>query len=191
MLRLFTAIELPDDVRDSLARLRQPLPGAKWVDRADLHLTLRFAGDIEPRAATEFASNLSLIDADVFELRLAGLGVFGGAAPHTLWAGVEENAALEALHRQHERAARNAGLKPETRKFAPHVTLARFRGAGPDPVAKYLTRMGRYRSTPFFVERTVLLSSRPLLGGGPYGVEEAFALRGSFDDGSDDAWHRA
>lgn len=183
MPRLFTAIELPDEVRDELVRLKHPLPGAKWVSVADLHLTLRFAGDISKKQAEEFAFNVANIEFDVFELQILGLGAFGGNTPHTLWAGVEPSPALEALQRAHERAARSAGLAPEARNFAPHVTLARFRGASADIIARYLNRMSGYRSRKFFVEQTVLMSSKPKTGGGPYAVEEEFPLRGaSFAD---------
>ena len=115
MPRLFTAIEFPDDIRDELHRLRMPLPGARWMKPESYHITLRFAGDIGNGEAREFMANLALIEPDGFEIRLSGLGVFGGDDPHAIWAGVEPDAELEELARAHEKAARNAGLAPETR----------------------------------------------------------------------------
>ncbi len=179
MLRLFTGLELPSDVRDELTGLNQPLPGARWVDDDNLHITLRFAGDIDNRVAADFADALAHIQDDVFELRFKGLGAFGGHDPKILWAGVEPSVKLDALARAHERAARSAGLPPEKRTFKAHVTLARLNYTGPEAVARWLQQNGAFRSRPFVVERFVLLSSRPRVGGGPYAVEEAYPLRGS------------
>ncbi len=126
MPRLFTGIEIPDEQREELARLRQPLPGSsRWIEPENLHLTLRFAGDIDNAQAREFADRLAGIDVDAFEVRLAGLGVFGGNEPRSLWAGVEAGPELEALARANERAARAAGLPPE----AAHLQAARDGGA--------------------------------------------------------------
>jgi 2'-5' RNA ligase len=178
MPRLFAGIEIPLEQREELARLRQPLRGAKWVDAESLHLTLRFAGDIDNTRAAEFADHLAGITVDAFEMRLAGLGTFGGNEPRSIWAGVESGPELEALARAAERAARSAGLPPESRAFKPHVTVARLRHANPSAIARVLGRIGAFRSKPFLVGRFVLFSSRPKVGGGPYVVEEAFPLRG-------------
>jgi 2'-5' RNA ligase len=179
MPRLFTGIELPAEQREEIARLKVPLPGgSRWAEPDDLHLTLRFVGDIEKPQAREFADNLETIDVDAFELRLAGLGVFGGNEPRSIWAGVETSAPLEALARANDRAARAAGLPPDGRQFKPHVTLARVKYASADEVARVLQRIGAFRSKPFIVSRFVLFSAKPKTGGGPYAIEEAFNLRG-------------
>jgi len=179
MPRLFTGIEIPADVREEIARLKVPLPGGgRWTEPSDLHLTLRFVGDIERAQAEEFADRLESIDLDAFELRLSGLDVFGGNEPRSIWAGIEDSAPLEALARANDRAARNAGLPPDGRQFKPHITLARLKYAGPDEVARVLQRIGAFRSKPFIVSRFVLFSAKPKTGGGPYAVEEAFNLRG-------------
>jgi 2'-5' RNA ligase len=178
MPRLFTAIELPDEIRTELYRLHLPLPGARWIRPEDYHLTLRFAGDIDSRQAREFAGNIAAIDADVFELRLSGLGAFGGNDPSAVFAEAAPSPALDALAKAHEKAARNAGLAPDKRAFKPHVTLARLRNSNAEAVARYLTRYSGYRSEPFFVSHVALMSSKPGVGGGPYGIEEIFPLRG-------------
>jgi 2'-5' RNA ligase len=178
MPRLFTAIEIPAHVCDELARLRVPMPGAKWIERENFHLTVRFVGDVDNSRANEFADRLAAIDVPAFSLRLTGLGAFGGNSPHAIWAAVERGEQLDTLARAHERAARAAGCPPETRTFKPHVTIARLRHTKPDIVARFLGRQGGYRSEPFFVGRFVLLSSRPQTGGGPYVVEEAYPLQG-------------
>jgi 2'-5' RNA ligase len=178
MPRLFTGIEIPAEVREEIARLRVPLPGGRWAEPENLHLTLRFVGDLEKPQAREFADGLETIDVDAFELRLAGLGTFGGNEPRSIWAGLEPSAPLEALARANDRAARAAGLPPDGRPFRPHVTLARLKYATPDEVARVLQRIGAFRSKPFIVARFVLFSAKPKVGGGPYAIEEAFPLRG-------------
>ena len=193
MPRLFTGLEIPDDVRAQLQRLAAPLPGAMWVDSRNYHVTLRFAGDIDNGRARELAAELGRVEGRAFTMRVTGLGVFGGRDPHALWAGIEAPPELEALARANERAARQAGLKPETRAFHPHVTLARLRHSRDDALARYLGRHGAFRSPDIFVGRFVLYSSRPTVGGGPYVVEETFGLEGGQyahgDHGDDDHDH--
>lgn len=179
MPRLFSAIELPEEVRDQLSDLEAPLPGASWIHNDNLHLTLRFAGDIDNRSAREFADMLAGIDVPAFEMRLVGLGTFGGHEPHTLWAGVEAGESLEMLARANERAARGAGLPASGRAFKPHVTIARLKHTRIDALARYLSRHGGFASPRFLVSRFVLYSSKPKVGGGPYVVEEAFPLSGA------------
>ena len=190
MPRMFTAIEIPLEIRDELHRLQLPVPGARWIEPENYHLTLRFAGDIEGPVMHEFVANLSEIEIDAFELTVLGLGAFGGNDPSAIWAGIAPSEPLEALARAHEKAARNAGLLPVKRPFKPHITLARLLRSRPEDVARYLNQYSGYRSEPFFVTQSVLMSSRPNVGGGPYGIAELLPLRGGtlpevFDD---DQW---
>lgn len=179
MPRLFTGIELPEPIRDAIGDLEIPIPGVNWLFSDNLHLTLRFAGDIDNGVAREFAELLAGIDIEAFEMRISGLGTFGGKEPHTLWAGIEAAPELEALARANERAARGAGLKPLSRSFKPHVTIARLKHPRIETLARFLSRRGAFRSEPFVVSRFVLYSSKPLVGGGPYVVEEAYPLSGA------------
>jgi RNA 2',3'-cyclic 3'-phosphodiesterase len=188
MPRLFTAIELPAEIREGLARLRQPLPGAKWIEPGDLHITLRFAGDLDNRAAEEFSRSLGDVACSMFELRINGLGAFGGNDPRTLWAGVANSEELKALAHAHERAARASGLPPEPRKFKPHVTLARLRNTPVDLVARFLQRHGGFRSPPFSIRQFALLSSKPKLGGGPYVTEAEYPLAGAQFEEEAERW---
>jgi RNA 2',3'-cyclic 3'-phosphodiesterase len=176
MIRLFAGIEIPELHRDRLSMLAAPLPGAKWIDDDDMHITLRFAGDIDNRTAGEFADFLALIDVDPFPIRFTELGAFGGREPRVIYAGVDGGERLDLLQRATDRAARSAGLAPEGRNWHPHVTLARLRGTSSDEVARFLGSFPRLELPPFTVERFVLFSSRPNVGGGPYVVEEAYPL---------------
>lgn len=190
MTRLFTAIEIPDEICAELHNLHHPLPGARWIKPADFHLTLRFVGDINTALAREFVANLASVAVDAFELTVSGLGAFGGEDPRAIWAGVAPSSALVALAQAHEKAARAAGLPPDKRGFKPHITLARLKGARVEDVARFLTRYSGYRSEPFFVSQAILMSSRPSVGGGPYAIEDRFPLRGGLyvDDETGTAW---
>ena len=176
MPRLFSGIEIPEILGGRLATLRSGLSGARWIDPENYHMTLRFIGDVDDATAREFADQLAHIRADAFELRFDGLGSFGGRKPRALWAGVDACEPLLGLQRAHERAARAAGLAPESRNFTPHVTLARLRGPRATAVADYLQTRSPFNSEPFEVQRFVLFSARASIGGGPYVVEEAFPL---------------
>lgn len=187
MPRLFTAIALPEHVREALSALEVPLPGAHWTHEDNLHITLRFAGDIDNRIADEFASELETIDLDSFMLRFSGAGAFGGNDPRILYMGVQPCEALDRLARAHERAARNAGLPAVSRTFKPHVTLARMRHARADAVARFLQRNGVFKCPPIAVTRFYLMSSRPKTGGGPYVEEAVYPLQGSAAYAGEDA----
>lgn len=186
MPRLFTGLELPEAIREDLSDLEQPLPGVRWVDMDDLHLTLRFAGDIDNPTASEFADLLAGIEVSAFPMRLVGLGTLGGRDPRILYAGVEAGEELQRLARANERAARGAGLGPVARSFKPHVTLARMKNVPPDILARFLQRKGGFRSAPFYVTHFTLFSSKPHTGGGPYLVEDTFPLFGGGMEEEDD-----
>jgi 2'-5' RNA ligase len=177
MPRLFTGIELPDDIVGRLSMMRAGLSGAHWIDPDNYHITMRFAGDISDAEANHFAHALFDARFDSFDIELSGLGSFGGNKPRAIWAAVKPSRELELLQKAHERAARLAGLPPEKRNFVPHVTLARLRNVSPFAVADYLARHGGFFSAPFAVSRFVLFSSRPNQGGGPYLVEEGYPSR--------------
>jgi len=187
MPRLFSAIEIPRSIAERLTMLRSGLSGARWIDPENYHLTLRFIGDVDGATARDFTTALGAIDVPPFELRLNGLGSFGGNKPRAIFADLAPSAALETLQRAHERAAREAGLPPESRNFKPHVTLARLRGARADAVAAYLERQGGVEAESFTVNRFVVYSSRNSVGGGPYVIEAAYDLEAAHDAADEDA----
>ncbi len=179
MPRLFTALEIPAGLRTRLSLMRAPLHGARWVEAENMHITLRFAGDIDGRTADDFADQLADIGVAPFPVSIVGAGAFGGRDPRVLWAGVELSPQLEALHRAHERVARAAGLEADPRAFKPHVTLARMRGVRQSAVAQFLGEFGDLHMEPFTVTRFVLLSARPGSGGPPYGIEAEYPFQGA------------
>ncbi len=177
MPRLFTALEIPRSVALSLSLLRGGLPGARWIDVENYHITLRFIGDVDGRTADEIVDRLDRIDRPEFSISLTGTGSFGGKKPHSVWAGVSPAPEMTALQAEIERICQRLGLPPDPRKFSPHVTLARLKGARVDDVVHYLAGRGNFHTAPFTAPRFVLLSSRDSVGGGPYLTEEVFPLR--------------
>lgn len=177
MPRLFTALEIPRNAALSLSLLRGGLPGARWIDVENYHITLRFIGDVDGRTADEIVARLDRIDRPEFQLSLSGIGSFGSKKPHSIWAGVSADPELFALQAEMERLCQRVGLPPDPRKFLPHVTLARLKSARVDDVVQYLSGRGDFHTSIFQAARFVLLSSRESVGGGPYLTEEVFPLR--------------
>jgi 2'-5' RNA ligase len=178
MPRLFTALEIPRDAALSLSLLRGGLPGARWIDVENYHLTLRFIGDVEGHVADEVANALDRVRRPGFDLTLSGVGAFGSKKPHSVYAGVAPSPELNALQGEIDRICNRVGAPSDQRKFTPHVTLARLRNSGSMDIASYLSARGNFSTMPFRVSRFVLMSSRDSVGGGPYVVEEAWPLGG-------------
>ena len=176
MPRLFTGLEIPTEVGRSLAVLRGGLPGARWIDPENYHVTLRFIGDVDDVVAHEVASVLGRVRREAFEVRVEDLSSFGGRKPRAVVATLGAAQALIELQAEHERLMQRVGLAPEGRKYIPHVTLARLRDSSSRQVADYLAVRAPFRSPLFPVSRFVLFSSRASIGGGPYVVEAAYPL---------------
>ena len=184
MPRLFTALEIPPHVAQSLAMMRGGLPGARWIDPENYHLTLRFIGDIDDALAHEIAGLLGRVRRMAFELRLDGLSSFGGRKPRALVATATPIAPLMELQAEHERLLQRLGLEPEGRKYTPHVTLARLRDSSSHQVAEYLSAA---RPLPLGVVRGLALRAvlvarlgrrRPLCGRGRLSARRAGAAPG-------------
>src|SRR6202453_2026913 len=176
MPRLFTGLELPDAVVGQLALMRGGVIGARWLEPTDYHITLRFIGDIDARAARDIDDTLSDIRRPRAPVRFEGLSWFGGDKPRAIVVKVKAELALMDLQAEQERRLRRLGIEPETRKYTPHVTLARLRSVRPVAVASYLSERGALTAESFTAERFVLYSAREGSGGGPYVVEAAYPL---------------
>jgi 2'-5' RNA ligase len=179
MPRLFTGIEVPAEIGERLALLRGGLPGARWIDKENYHITLRFIGDVDMNVADDIADTLDRVSRGEFSLTIDGIGSFGSRKPHSLVARIRPSRPLSDLQAEHERLMQRIGLPPEPRKYTPHITLARLRGATGGDIADFLSFRGGLVSDPFEVSHFVLFSARDSVGGGPYVVEETYPLIGS------------
>lgn len=184
MPRLFVALEIPQDAALSLSLLRGGLPGARWIDVENYHLTLRYIGDVDNRTGNEVLDALDNVSCPEFNLQLTGTGAFGSKKPRAIWAGTNAPDELISLQSSIERACKHIGLAPDSRKFTPHVTLARLRGADQYSVGEYLGARGNFKSNIFPITRFVVMSSKNSVGGGPYRIEETYPLENYYDDWS-------
>ena len=144
MPRLFTGLEIPAEIGQTLSNLRGGLPGARWIDPENYHVTLRFIGDIDGISANEIASMLVRINRKPFEVTVQGLSSFGGRKPRAVVANIAPSRPLIELQAELERLMQRIGLDPEGRKFIPHVTLARLHDASSQDVADYLSVRGYF-----------------------------------------------
>ncbi len=176
-MRLFVAIALPDRIKDTLTPLCGGVDGARWRDRGQLHLTLRFIGEVDGAMARDIDDVLYRIAAPAFSLTLRRTGFFNERKlARVLWAGVENDAALRKLHGKIQHGLQVIGLAPERRRYHPHVTLARLDGIAPLEAEGYAARYSEYASPPFVVDRFCLFSSHLARQGAIYTVESEYAL---------------
>ena len=176
MIRLFVALALPEKVAQGLLLTQSGVPGARWMNREQLHITLRFIGEVDEHDANAIDEALATISVPHFTLELKGVGEFGGKHPRALWAGVAASESLTRLQRKIESALQRLGLPAEERKFTPHVTLARLRATPAGRVVDYLTDHALYASGPFDVDEFMLFSSQTTPSGSIYLAERNYAL---------------
>jgi len=178
MIRLFAAIEIPENVRLRLSLLQGGVPGARWTPVENLHLTLRFIGEVDEPTASDIDSVLSELSLPAFALTLKGVGQFGGKEGRALWAGAASNAALQRLAAKIESALQRMGRPAETRKYAPHVTLARLKDAPLQKIHEFLAAHNLFDSAPFTVGAFALFSSHQTPRGSLYRPERIYPLDG-------------
>jgi 2'-5' RNA ligase len=173
MLRLFVGIALPPELKLRLSLLASGVPGARWVDPGNYHLTLRFIGEIDEGTASDVDAALLPIRAKPFAVTLAGVGRFGD---RMLWVGVEKSPPLVHLRDKVESALVRLGLAPETRRYAPHVSLARLRNASEGKLQEYLTEHALFRAEPFPVDKFSLVASYLTKAGSIYEDQADYGL---------------
>jgi RNA 2',3'-cyclic 3'-phosphodiesterase len=180
MLRLFVALPIPDFVADAITPTQTKLEGAKWSPKENLHLTLRFIGDVDERKAEDIDSELGQIRMGGFEVSLTGAGHFGGQKPHALYLGIAHNDNLTRLNKECERACRRAGLNPDPRAYTPHVTVAYLpRHQAIEPVMAFEARNALFASPAWIADRFYLYSSATSVSGpSRYRIEAEYPLLG-------------
>ena len=184
MIRLFTALGLPDDLRARLTALQGGIDRARWVAPENMHITLRFIGEVADDRAHDIVAALDQIRTGCFPVTVSGTGRFGSAdRTRALWAGVERSDALVALHQKIDRVLVDTGLPPDGRKFTPHVTLARFGGgrdrsrdASAGRVLRWLEAQGGFFAMPFEAREFILYESHLGRRGAAYAPVATFPL---------------
>jgi RNA 2',3'-cyclic 3'-phosphodiesterase len=178
MQRLFVAINLPDAVKNTLGALCTNVPGAKWVKHPQMHLTLRFIGDVDDQQSEAIKSGLDSLQAAPFEMRLEGVGQFPARGkPRVLWVGVKAPPVLSDLQQQVNTTLDRVSLTPEDHPFSPHITLARFKTPPPqDNMRQFFTKNADFKTEPFRVETFILFSSELRSEGAVYRKEGVYSL---------------
>ena len=179
MIRLFAAVPIPLEIGEGLVRRQQGIPKAKWRTPEQMHITLRFFGDVPESIAADIDTELRGVSGLPMQLSLEGVGSFGeGRQLRALWAGVSDSPELRQLAGRCEAAARRAGLKPEARAFKPHVTLAYLKRAEPPRVGAWIQGHNLLRSPPFRADWFGLYSSWSSPDGNRYDLEREYPLLG-------------
>jgi len=179
MIRLFVGLELPPSTKMALGMLRGDVDGARWLREDQLHLTLRFIGEVSPESAEDIREALHSVDFAPFEVALKGLGVFGKMRqPRAVWAGVADPEPLKALHDKIESALSWAGFAGDGRRYIPHVTLARFKGRS-RRLEAFLAEHQDFAAPAFQVEHFTLFRSHLSRHGARYEIEERYSASGT------------
>jgi len=179
MHRLFIAIDFPSEIKEGLSSLCYGLPGAKWIDIDQVHLTLRFIGEVDGGVFRDIRSVLGNVIAEEFSLEIKGVGCFPlRKAPRVLWAGVEKSESMLRLKQKIDSQLIRLGIEPEKRKFSPHITLARFRQKpSSGRVANFLAGNGLFTLPEFPVSEFHLYSSVLSPKGATHRIEASYPLQ--------------
>jgi 2'-5' RNA ligase len=176
MHRLFVAIRPPESLRRLLIAAMGGVSGARWQTDEQLHLTVRFIGEVDRHQASDIHAALGAIHHPPFEIAVSGLGTFDRRGrPEVIWAGVTPHEPLAALHRKVDQALIRAGVEPDRRAFHPHITLARLKRTS-GPVHNLFGGAGVLSSPPFTVERFALYESNLTPEGAVYSAVELYPL---------------
>lgn len=177
MPRLFIAIDPPPTQRDRIQTICSNLPGARWIPAAQIHLTLRFIGEVAPDFHARIAAGLAAIRGGPLTLEIAGLGYFPPRGrPRVLWLALQQNERLTELRNMIETTLVGIGLPPEERKFAPHLTIARCKTSSQKNVADFTRENAAFALDPFPVEEFHLYSSRLTSAGASHRREASYRL---------------
>lgn len=182
MPRLFVALDLPDTVRDRLSGMSYGLPGAAWVPPEQMHLTVRFIGEVDGHLFDTVREGLAGVRSPSFYLTLKGVGHFPKRGdPETLWAGVAPSEDLVRLRNRIESLLVRRGVEPEARKFHPHVTLARVKDARAPWIGRYMVENSLFAAHQVPVQAFHLYSSRLRPEGPEHSLEASYPLDGMLE----------
>lgn len=177
-MRLFVAVPLPKGVRQKLLDLQQSIDGMRWQSQEQMHLTLKFVGEVDATGASELRKELDKISHPGFSMTIAGLGYFPeGKRPNVVWVGINENANLRELHKKVEDRCKNIGIAPENRPFKPHVTIARANNTSKRAVTSFITKHKTFAVTGIPVNEFILYESRLHLDGARHHPLQSYVLK--------------
>ena len=178
MYRLFVAIDLPPDIVAQLQELCYGVPGAKWVQPEQMHLTLRFIGEVDGGIFRDIKEGLGAIKSPLFSLQVKGLGFFPPRkTPRVLWAGLAPVEEISGLRNRIENVLVGMGLEPEGRKYSPHITLARLHDTPLARLGRFLAGNSLFATPEFPVSEFHLYSSALTSKGAVHTIEASYSLQ--------------
>ena len=160
-MRLFTAIDLPDALRNALSTLQtSEALEVRWTAPDQFHVTVRFIGDATPEQTAHYEATLADIDAQPVRCAPYGLDVLPSRhSPSVLILGLERTDSIMTLYNAVSDALEAEGLAPEGRTYRPHVTLGRLDDPHPETVHDFLQAHQEHSFSPFEAEQLVLFKS--------------------------------
>ena len=177
MKRLFVAVDIPPEMREHITSICHGLPNTRWVPPEQIHLTIRFIGEVEGTIFNRISSSLAEVSSDPPLLKIQGIGHFPPRrSPRVLWIGVEYNEMLIRLRNRIESNLVKKGLTPEGRKFSPHITIARLKNPPIKKVADFMAAHSLFSLPPFPIEEFHLYSSILSSSGAIHQIEETYPL---------------
>ena len=176
MHRLFVAVRPPRPIRERLLGAMGGISGARWQTDEQIHLTLRFIGEVNRHLAHDVHAALGSMHHPMFEVAVSGLGTFERRGqPEVVWAGLAPPEPLKALHKKIDQALVRVGVEPDRRAYHPHITLARVRNSG-GSVGGLIGDAGGLSTPPFIVDRFGLYESRLTPEGAVYSLVDEYPL---------------
>jgi RNA 2',3'-cyclic 3'-phosphodiesterase len=182
VLRLFIAVPVPEHIKENLLRLKINIHGAKWTEKDQMHITLKFIGQVEGHIFNEIIRCLSDIEFEKFSVNFNGVGVFhtGNSqrkgSSKILWSGIEKSDSLKMLKNKIDAALLDCGIVRKERKYHPHVTVARLKNVYPDNITGFLSRSNTFKSVDFIVNEFILYSSILSPKGAVHNIEGVYTL---------------
>ena len=174
-MRLFIAIDLPEHIREQVTRLHHGLPGTRWTPPEQLHLTLRFIGDVNEPIYETIIERLAQVRFPPFQMRIRGVGQFLKAKlSQILWVGIAAEETLLDLQAQVEKEIRGTGLPGEKRAYQPHITIARIKNTPRQRLMDYVEQFSHFESDDFTVRAFYLYSSILRPEGARHHIEAEF-----------------
>ena len=177
-MRLFTAVTLPDAVKEEIESICIGLPYVRWVKKDQLHITLCFLGEVDQNRLQEIQESLSEISFDPFSLQMNGVGQFLTAKDiNAVWLGVQDEERIVSLQKSVSRQLRALKIPVDKKKYKPHLTLARIKRSSDEKIREYMQEFSKFHSHPFTVDSFQLISSRLYADGPVHTVESVFPLQ--------------
>lgn len=178
MPRLFVAVDPPEQIRDEISAIYCAIPGTRWMTDEQIHLTLRFIGEVDTSVENKVIDVLEKISISPFTISLKGIGYFPPRKePRVLWVGMLENELLLRLQKQIERAITSLDIEPDSRKFYPHITIARLSDPHREKIARFISENTLFATEPFEISEFYLYRSYQGKEGSHYVKEATFRLR--------------